>query len=390
MHLILCYTYNDSRVQHLNIGVLVGGSHLIYDEDHEQAKLPTGSRGSYGRHCMERLSIQAISRGLFSVLALVCCLQAQTLKQIATIDLPGPKGERFDYLTMDDEDHYLLSAHLGPGILYVIDVRTNKLVKAIPGVPGITGLEYVPGLRKVYTSDWGEEKIGVVDLRSMSVIKRLATAAKPNGSAYAAPFHKVYVSDTLGKAVAIVDVDKDDIVRTIEFKSETGMPVYDFVARKVYVNLRNSNEVAEIDPATDTVLGSYPVDGCRYNHGMAVDSEHHRAFLLCNGTNTLTVFALDTHKAIAHLPLPAGADVVKFDPSLGRIYVACSSGFIAVFQALDADHYRKLENFAVQKMVHSLAVDTATHRVYMPEQQENGQPVARMIVYEAVEPAQKR
>ena len=321
---------------------------------------------------MERLMKRAVYRSLFAVLAFVCCLQAQTLKQIGTIDLPGPKGERFDYLTMDDEDHYLLSAYLGPGILYVIDVGTNKVVKAVPGVPGVTGLEYVPGLRKVYTSDWGEEKIGVVDLRSMSVIKRLATAAKPNGSAYAAPFHKVYVSDTLGKAVAIVDVDKDEIVKTLEFKSETGMPQYDSVARKVYVNLRNTNEIAEIDPATDTVLGSYPVEGCCYNHGMAVDSQHHRAFLLCNGTKTLTVFALDTHKAIAHLPLPAGADVVKFDPGLGRIYAACSSGFIAVFQVIDADHYRKLEDFAVQKMVHSFAVDTATHRVYAPEQQENG------------------
>ena len=339
---------------------------------------------------MEVLGRPAFYRNLFAVLAFAGCLQAQTLKQIATIDLPGPKGERFDYLTMDDEDHYLLSAHLGPGILYVIDVKTNKLVKAIPGVPGITGVEYVPGLRKVYTSDWGEEKIGVVDLRSMSVIKRLATAAKPNGSTYAAPFHKMYVSDTLGKAVAIVDVEKDEIVKTLEFKSETGMPQYDAVSRKVYVNLRNANEVAEIDAATDTVLGSYPVNGCRYNHGMAIDSEHHRAFLLCGGTKTLTVFALDTHNAIAHLPLPAGADVVKFDPGLGRIYAACSSGFIAIIQAQDADHYRKLEDFAVQKMVHSLAVDTATHRVYAPEQQENGEPVARMIVYEAVEPAQQR
>src|SRR6478672_4698514 len=191
----------------------------------------------------------------------LCCLvisfaalaptHAQALKKIGVIDLPGPKGERFDYLTMDDEDHYLLSAHLGPGILYVIDVRTNKLVKAIPGVPGITGLEYVPGLRKVYTSDWSEEKIGVVDLRSMSVIKRLVTAAKPNGSTYAAPFHKVYVSDTLGKAVAVVDVDKDEIVKTLKFDSETGMPQYDSVAKKVYVNLRNTNQIAEIDPATD-------------------------------------------------------------------------------------------------------------------------------------------
>jgi DNA-binding beta-propeller fold protein YncE len=171
----------------------------------------------------------------------------------------------------------------------------------------------VPGLRKVYTSDWGEEKIGIVDLRSMTVIKRLATAAKPNGSTYAAPFHKMYVADTLGKTVAIVDVEKDEIVKTLEFKSETGMPQYDSVSRKVYVNLRNTNEVAEIDPVQDVVLGIYPVEGCRYNHGMAIDSEHHRAFLLCGGTKTLTVFALDTHQAIGHLPLPAGADVVKFD-----------------------------------------------------------------------------
>jgi DNA-binding beta-propeller fold protein YncE len=311
-------------------------------------------------------------------------MEAQTLRKVATIELPGPKGQRFDYLTMDNDDHWLLSAHLGPGILYVIDVRTNQLVKAIPGVPGITGLEYVPQLRKVYTSDWREEKIGIVDLQSMNVVKRLATAAKPNGSTYAAPFHKVYVVDTLGKAVAIVDVQKDEIVKTLEFKSETGMPQYDSVSRKIYVNLRNTNEIAEIDPSTDTVVGTYPVEGCRYNHGMAVDSEHHRAFLLCNGTNTLTVFAIDIHKAITHLPIPTGADVVKFDPGLGRIYAACSSGFISVFQEDDADHYRKLEDFVVQKMVHSLAVDAATHRVYTPEQQENGQAVARMIVYEAV------
>jgi len=84
------------------------------------------------------LNRQLFCRSLLAVLVLAGCVEAQTLKQIATIDLAGPKGERFDYLTMDEEDAYLLSAHLGPGILYVVDVRTNKLVKAISGVPGIT------------------------------------------------------------------------------------------------------------------------------------------------------------------------------------------------------------------------------------------------------------
>src|SRR5262249_17102497 len=215
----------------------------------------------------------------------------------------------------------------------------------IRGLPGITGLEFVPGARKVYTSNWGEEKLGIVDLQSMTVIKRLPTRAKPNGSAYASLFRNLYVANTLGKAVTVVECDKDGIVKVIEFPSETGMPQYDSSAQKVYVNLRNTNEVAEIDPATDKLVGRYPLQGCRFNHGMAVDSEHHRAFILCTGNRIFTVFALDTHKSIAHLPMPAGADVVKFDPGLGRIYVACSSGFISVFQAQDAEHYRKLEDF---------------------------------------------
>ena len=329
-------------------------------------------------------------KALIAILSLSACLSGQALKRIGAIDLPGPKGQRFDYLTVDEDDHYLLSAHLGPGILYVIDLRTNAVVTAISGVPGITGVEYVPGLRKIYTSDWGENKIGVVDLRSMAVVKRLPTAAKPNGSVYEAPFKKLYVSDTDGLAVAVVDAEKDAITKTLHFKSETGMPQYDSGTRKIWVNLRRNNEIAEIDPSDDSVVGRYPVAGCEHNHGMAIDSTNHRAFLLCGGNRTFTVFALDSHKAIAHFPLPAGADVVKFDPGTGRIYAACSSGSISVFHEKDADHFEKVEDFPVQKLVHSLAVDPATHRVYAPEQEEDRKPVARMIVYEPTGPLPTR
>lgn len=275
---------------------------------------------------------------------LVAALEApSSLTKTAVIEVSGPKGQRFDYLTIDPEDHYLLSAHLGPGILYLIDMRTNKLVRAISGLPGITGLEYIPGLHKVYTSNWGEEKIGVVDLRTMSVTKRLPTESKPNGIAYAEPFRKAYAVNTLAKTVSVIDVDRDQIVKLLRFDSETGTPGYDAIARRIYVTLRSTNEVAEIDPATDRIVGHYPVEGCGYDHGMAIDSEHHRAFLLCGATHNLTVFALDSHKALAHFPIPAGADVVKFDPGLGRVYAACSSGAIAVVQEDDANHFRKIE-----------------------------------------------
>lgn len=307
----------------------------------------------------------------------------QTLRPVAEFELPGPPGKRFDYLTIDYDDHYLFSAHLGAGLLHVIDLKTNQVVKTIPDVPGIEGVEYVPDLKKVYTSDYYENKIGVIDIKQMKIIKKLPTENKPDGSTYAQPYHKLYVSDERGKAEAVVDVTQDKIVRTLKFDSETGMPQYDPVAKKVYVNLQSKNIFAVIDPADDKVVARYAVGKCRGNHGMALDPDHHRAFLSCEGNSLMTVFDLDRHQAIAYLPLARDPDVIKFDPGMRRIYVACYSGSISVFQQDDPNHYRKLQDFPVQPKVHSLAVDVETHRVYIPEEWADGKPASRMVVLES-------
>src|SRR5438094_8008370 len=307
-----------------------------------------------------------------------------TLKKISWFDVPGPAGKRFDYLTIDEDDHYLISAHLAAEHTYVIDLRTNRIVAVVTDTPGVEGVEYVPELKKFYTSNAHDDTIGVVDLKLMKVIKKLKTESKPDGSTYAAPFHKLYVSDERGKAEAIVDVQKDEIVGTLHFDSETGMPQYDPIARKVYVNLQDQNIFAVIDPLTDKVVGRYSVGKCKGNHGMTLDAENHRAFLACEANNLMTVFDLEEHQPIAFLPLADGPDVIQFDPWLQRMQVACYSGAISVFHEDDADHHRKLEDFRVQHAVHTVAVDQKTHRLYTPEQEVDGKPVARMVVYEAV------
>lgn len=105
--------------------------------------------------------------GAFCVLA-VALPRAQsaapTLKKVTSFDLPGPGGKRFDYLTIAD-DRYLLSTHLAAGQTYVIDLRTNAVVATIADTPGAEGVEYVPELKKFYTSNSGDNTIGVVDLK---------------------------------------------------------------------------------------------------------------------------------------------------------------------------------------------------------------------------------
>jgi YVTN family beta-propeller protein len=70
-----------------------------------------------------------------------------TLKKVAWFDLPGPPGKRFDYLTIDADDHYLISAHLAADQTYVIDLATNKVVATITDTPGQKELSTFQNLR---------------------------------------------------------------------------------------------------------------------------------------------------------------------------------------------------------------------------------------------------
>jgi hypothetical protein len=87
---------------------------------------------------------------------------------------------------------------------------------------------------------------------------------------------------------------------------------------------------------------------------MAIDSEHHRAFLLRGGTKTLTVFALDTHKAIDAHP-----EFFQLEKDSSRIYVNLpKSRNIAV---VDRDKRTILATWPLGLM---LALDQADHRLF--------------------------
>jgi YVTN family beta-propeller protein len=147
------------------------------------------------------------------------------LTQIASIDLPGPPGKRFDYLVIDYDNGLLFSTHLAANQTYVIDLKNNDVLQTISDTPGAEGIEHVPEEGKIYTSNSGDDTVGVVDLKTMRVIRKIPTERKPDGSTYAAIAHKLYVSDERANAVAVINVRTDEIVTTLQFDSETGVPI---------------------------------------------------------------------------------------------------------------------------------------------------------------------
>ena len=141
--------------------------------------------------------------------------------------------------------------------------------------------------------------------------------------------------------------------------------------------MQTRNDLAAIDPATDRIVQRYAMP-CNHPHGFLIAEPQRLAFVSCEGDSKLLVIDLRTMRTMAAHKVAEGPDVLAFDPGLHRLYVACESGSLAMFEERDGTLTPLGEYRAPH--AHTVAVDPGTHRVYLPLQDVNGKPVLRILV----------
>src|SRR5437867_7988120 len=103
---------------------------------------------------------------LFATAALLASLQLAAaepfLQHVKDVPLPG-KPTRFDYQSYDEKGGRLYFSHMSDGELVVFDTKAEKVITNIPGLPVMTGVLFVPSLKKVYCSVTKNHEIAVVD-----------------------------------------------------------------------------------------------------------------------------------------------------------------------------------------------------------------------------------
>src|SRR2546430_1160730 len=147
----------------------------------------------------------------------------------------------------------------------------------------------------------------------------------------------------------------------------------------VFVAFQTATHRAAIDRATATIVRRVTLDkAIRYPHGFYIDAPHRLTFVSGQESGTLGVLDLRTLRLRQVLPIGGDPDVLAFDPSLGRLYVAAESGVVAVVEERGGSPGQLGWYRAPQ--AHSVAVDPATHRVYLPLANVSGHPVLRVLV----------
>jgi len=276
-----------------------------------------------------------------------------------------------DYLTIYNSTLYVAGMSTGTlGVVRLDDLqlsksRTDAHAGEIAGLKGAHGFAVVPDLQLGFATAGEDNVVAVVDLQKRAIVDRIEVAAGPDAILYDTASGLIYVGNADAKQATLIDPKTRTIVATIPLGGSTEFAAVDPQSGLLYQNLEDTSEMVVIDLHKRTVVDRWSLGLCTKPTGLAIDGSSRRLFVGCSGNATLSVLNMETHKNIATLPIGKWPDSVAYDESLHRIYTTGLTGKLVVIKQQTADKYTTLKELSTHFGAHTLAVDPATHRVYL-------------------------
>jgi DNA-binding beta-propeller fold protein YncE len=221
-------------------------------------------------------------------------------------------------------------------------------------------LLYRRDINRLYVTDGEAGGLKIFDGKTYKLIMSVKLLAGADGIAYDPATKYLYVvnggkdaqlnyslisiiDSTTGKKLDDIKVDGDTLEAMVLDKS----------SQKMYVNNRGKNQVEVVDRNSRRILASWPVTLGKQNDPIALDEDHHRLFVACR-SGQIVVFDTETGKELQALAIgPSGktggewVDDLVFDPNSRRLYAPCGgTATVDVYEQVDPDHYRSLGSVA--------------------------------------------
>lgn len=302
------------------------------------------------------------------------------MRVIADIPISGG-GFRYDYQSLDPQSNRLYIAHLWSSSVTVFDTEGQKVVADIPDIASVHGVLAVPSLGKVFATASGSKEVIAIDNKTLHIVGRTPGGQYPDGIAYDPVDGKLFVSDEFGGKDIVIDARTNERIAEIPLGGEVGNTQYDPIEHRILAVIQTQNQLASIDPKTNVVVDKYNLPGCEHPHGLLIDAQSRLAFAACDDNAKLAVIDLKTMQVTSLQTVGEDPDVLAFDESLHRLYVAAESGVLAIFEERNSGGGIILEKITqgfVAPDAHTIAVDQKTHRVYLPLEKITG-PVLRIM-----------
>jgi YVTN family beta-propeller protein len=268
----------------------------------------------------------------------------------------------WDYLSVDPNTHLLYLSRASH--VTVVDTGSGKIIGEIPETAGVHGIALAPELNRGFISCGKSNVVKVFDLRTRAVLANVSTGDGPDAILYDPSTRRVFAFNGRGKSATVIDANTNAVVATIPL---AGKPEYARADGRgnVFVNIEDSAELAKIDAHGAVLQARWHMPRCEEPTGLALDAAHHRSFSTC-GNQIMAVTNLDSGQSVASVPIGKGVDGGEFDPVTQNVFSANGEGTVTVVHEVAADQYTVQQTLSTQRGARTVALDTATHRLYLP------------------------
>jgi DNA-binding beta-propeller fold protein YncE len=308
------------------------------------------------RHRLTALALLSVAS-----LAAPRAAQAQTFK-VEKFDIKGEGGT--DYVAVESATGRVFvsrSTHM-----MVIEGATGKVLGDIANTPGVHGAGIVTKVGHGFTTNSGDQTVTMFDLKTLAVLKQIKVGPGLDGIMYDEPDDKVILTNhsrPIGTLTAL-DPQTGDIVATVELEDTAPEGAAADGTGHIFVNNEGTNTIQVIDVKTWKATASWPLAPCEGPTGIAYDKATNRLFSGCSKTSV--VVDASTGKVVASIPNGTRVDALGWDSSRKLIYIPNGGeGNVTVVHQDSADQYNVVATVSTFPGAKTIAVDPATHNVYL-------------------------
>lgn len=203
--------------------------------------------------------------------------------------------------------------------LSAIDALSGRLRASVRIGVEPEGVAVRPDGKLVYVACEGSGVVYAIDAMTLAVVAKIPTGSRPRGIAIARDGNSGFISDEMGGAITVFDTHTQQVLRTITLPATAGTLTRPMGlatspdGRSLYVTTGRGGALIEIDLLTAGIKRNIAAVG-RRPWGLALDTQGNRAFTANGPSGDISMIDLASGRVVRRVPVGKSPWGIVFSP----------------------------------------------------------------------------
>ena len=280
----------------------------------------------------------------------------QALRLVATFPIPEMTGT-WDHLAGDSKSGRLFLTAQDEHAIYVLDVKTGRVLRRIAGVFNRPqGQYFIPEIKRLVTSNGRDGTVRFTDGDTYQVANTVQLSVGADLMQYDGKRKHLYI-ESGGKdsnrgpgRISVIEASSGKVLGEIPTEYRAAAMAIETARARLYVAMPALKQVLLVDTARNEITGEYNMPGRPGFIGL--DEKRHRLFVSTRrhptsaAEPTFNVIDTESGERVASLLTIEDTSGVAYDAVHCRIYTTGLSGYVDAIQQLGPNRYQTIARIA--------------------------------------------